>query len=169
MPETVLILHERSLRADALDVALLVVMLTFFLACASALWWYSGFPRLDSMLVMLAIAGIIFIAVLLGHAVVNARDGGRFICMLTTERIVCECPIESQGESFDLKIEEIEFIEIKQFAGANFGGDYFLRDLKGREYWLTLSYGNPAAWILDRLEDLNPKIELIDHEKSIAG
>ena len=165
MPETVLISHERSLRSEAMDVALLVVMLTFLQGCALALWWYSGFPRLDSMLVFLAaVTGFIFTAALSGHAVLKARDGGRFRCMLTTERIVCEYPAESRGESFALKIEEIAFIEIKQFAGSNFGGDYYLHDLKGREYWLTLNYSNPAARILDRLEVLNPKIKLINHE-----
>ncbi len=166
MHETILILHERSLRSDALDVALLAGMLISLLAFGSALWWYTEFPRLDSsMLVMLVITGLIFIAVLVGYAVKIARVGGRFRCMLTAERIVCECPIGCHGESFNLKVEEIAFIEIKQSLSSNFGGDYYLHDLKGREYLLTLNYGNPAARILDRMEDLNPKIQLINHEK----
>jgi len=168
MPETVLISHERSLRSEALDVALLIVMLAFLLGCASVLWSYSGSPRLDGMMVFLAVAGFIFIVALSGCAVWNVRAGARFRCILTTDRLVCEYPIESRGKSFELKIEEIAFIEIKQFAGSNFGGDYYLHDLKGREYWLTLNYCNPAARILDRLEDLNPKIKLINHEISDA-
>lgn len=164
MPETVLISHERSLRSEALDMALLVIMLAFLSASGLVLWCYFGLPQPNNTLLILAATGFILVTVLSGYSVWNVRAGASFSCTLTTNRILCKYPIESRGESFELKIDEIEFIEIKQFAGSNFGGDYYLHDLKGREYWLTLNYGNPAARILDRLEQLNPKIKLINHE-----
>ena len=161
MDETILILHQRSLRSEALETGSCAVVLAGLLGMVSVAWMLSGHRFTRDGIFMLSL-GVLFVFTLLYFTVKNFRTGGHFRCMLTTERLVCECPLKSAGESFSLTIGEIEYIEEHVSAGSDSDSTCYLRDRYGDKFWLTRNYGNPTAKILDRLEVLNPKIQCIN-------
>ena len=158
MDETILVLHQRSLRNDALETGLCAIVLTGFLILVSVGWMLADLPFTREGVFMLSL-GVLFVCALLYFTVKNFRAGGHFRCMLTTERLVCECPLKSAGKSFALAIGEIEYIEEHSIPGSDSDSTCYLRNRNGDKFWLTRNYGNPTAKILDRLEVINPKIQ----------
>ena len=159
MAETILILHQRSLRSDAFETGSFAVVLILLIALVLIVGALCGLHFTAALVLMAILFGLAFAGLLLYSTVSNFRTGGHFRSMLTTRRLVCESPLKSQGESFALWIDEIAFIEEHSGSADDSSSTCYLRNLNGDIFWLTRNYGNPTAKILDRLEELNPKIQ----------
>lgn len=90
-----------------------------------------------------------------------ARQDRDFVCLLTSERLVCQSPDESLARSFDIPITEIvKLAEVDQMEG---GPRFLIHTLSGNSVTLTYTFGNPA-WSF--FEELKKMLPLIPVEKS---
>lgn len=150
--------HQKSTRAAALKNALSAIgvcVLVLPILCLTFrndeyFWGWLFFAMLF----------IAFEALLLRTCLRNFIANEHFRCSLSPDQIFCHCPLDSQGDSFKLRLVDIQCIEERRYI--EFPSKFFLVDFTGNKYWLTYGYDNPVKKILDGLQSLNPKIEIRD-------
>ena len=93
-------------------------------------------------------------SILFGHEIYDSVARRRnFLCTITEQRLICECPCEPAGYSFDINIAEILEVVVDD-------DDVVLKLQDGREYWLTSNYGNPRGYFITLIMQANPAIRL---------
>jgi hypothetical protein len=153
--EPFLIKHQKPTREQAFKTAVAAIAICILVSPLLFLTF-----RYDAYFVGWFFCLLLFIAfegLLLQVCVKNFLARDQFQCTLTSDQIICHCPLKSEGDSFKLGIFEVNCIEEKYDFDA--GSRYYLVDSKGNRFWLTHGYDNPVLRILDRLKILNPKIE----------
>lgn len=73
------------------------------------------------------------------------RQDGDFCCILSEDRIRCECPVASLGTSFDIALTEIIDVEDDE-------GRCVITTRDGKRLWLTRAFGNPAFEFYEALK-----------------
>src|SRR5688572_8630917 len=134
--------HRRSTRHQGFyEIALLVgLYLVFFLVYQRffADWVWKGGDR--SFFIFIAVMTFFGVALAV-HAVWEILQNGEFVCRLDHETFECSVPSKYSGDSFKIPIADIARIERDTGAETTM---WYLWDNKGRRYWLTGNYGNPA-------------------------
>lgn len=101
-----------------------------------------------------ALAGVIAIV----YALYNLAIPREFVCELTRQELRCICPLEGISESFEVKINQIDKIELRSLGE---GHSWYIWDTAGNSYSLIENYGNPATRFVKLILEMNPNIEEI--------
>lgn len=126
-----------------------IVVMAPLLAAVAYFFEFSGLPA--------TICLVLFIVNLIGFGYVTwatGRNRADFVCELTETGISCTNPVRFMGDSFSIRICEID--EIQEDSGAEGSLTYRLKTKDGNSYWLTSNFGNPAGRIVDELRKLRP-------------
>ena len=107
------------------------------------------------------VATVIPLIVIFLVAIPNMKANAEFIISLDHEKIICSCPVEGTGESFDINLQEIIHIERHE---DNFGegptfDDYYLVTNKTK-YKITNNYSTPVELICKKITRLYPHIKI---------
>lgn len=85
-----------------------------------------------------------------------ARQQRDFVCLLTSERLVCQSPDESLARSFDVPINQIvKLIEADQTEGAP---RLSIHTNSGDAVTLTNNFGNPSKSFFEEIRKMLPSI-----------
>lgn len=98
---------------------------------------------------------LLWLAFMVADATIDIRRRGTFRCILDDAQIQCVCPVRHKGESFTLRLDEIECIEKEVDDGSR---RWYLHGCDGKRYWLTSNYGNPDDEFIREILALAPRI-----------
>ena len=105
-----------------------------------------------------ALAILTFVAAaIVAYAALNIAARSEFVCRLDDKTFECISPVWGCGESFKLPVADI--IRIEKERSSDDDHRLYLCDKSGGRYWLTSNYDNPVDTFLERLRELNPKIQ----------
>ncbi|HBE67742.1 MAG TPA: hypothetical protein DDW52_06290 [Planctomycetaceae bacterium] len=99
---------------------------------------------------------------LASYAVWN--QSGDFNCLLTNDRIFCECPDNTMGASFDLPLNHL--LEIREDFRMQGGPQYFLVCKNGAEYPLSNNFGNPAWKFVEAIQEICPSVRIVPNQRN---
>lgn len=83
-----------------------------------------------------------------------------FVCEIDEKEIRCRCPEVGfgVGESFAVAISDIVAIE-KKTSDDEYC--WYIRDTRGRRFFLTEEYENPAKQFIELIQELNSEVEVV--------
>jgi hypothetical protein len=91
--------------------------------------------------------------------VMNLTLSSRFVCRLSREKLECVCPIAWVGETFTVRVSEIQTLVRGWHGGENsMSYSWYIHDKSGQRYLLTKAYGNPVKRFFAKIKELNPEV-----------
>jgi hypothetical protein len=136
--EDAILTHYRSRRRILITNAVIVAFMFPFLYLMAYLSDFRGMP------LWICVALLIFNLAMFGHSSWKVYSQSKdFSCALYRNRICCECPDDTAGNTFDIPLAHIR--EIRRKSGGEGADKYTLVTADGHEYWLTSNFGNPAG------------------------
>jgi len=104
---------------------------------------------------------VLVCSVAIAYAISNIRSDGTFLCRLTEDEFSQSMPVQSCGDSFQVRLSEITHIEIHDRGGEGPCDEWYIHAKSGR-HRITTNYGNPHRKFGEAIERALPQIETIE-------
>jgi hypothetical protein len=162
MESEILFKHMRNTRKEGIKTFFIFFPVFVILAIGIHIFFYyiaKPTPPTNFYKLFMGVNGAIFLLSLVGYIIPNIIMNKEFSVSITREEIDCKVPSKVYGQSFHLKIKDIDTIIKDTTPESN--PNYHIMTVQKEKISITANYENPVRKIIEILQAQNPGIRII--------
>lgn len=162
MGNEILFTYRRNTRKEGIKTLFIFSTVFVVLALSVHIFFYFAKPALPTNFykLFMGVNAAIFLLSLVGYIIPNIKMNKEFSISITGEEIECKVPSKAFGQSFHLRIKDIDTI-IKDTTPDD-EHNWYLMTVQKEKINITKNYRNPVRKIIEILQAQNPGIKMIE-------